>query len=84
LRVIDCSVMLRTFEDGGWQKCSAKKRPISTEVPLPARTIIYCGGGIAASSNALILAAPGVKNVAVYDGSLSEWTSDPQAPMEAN
>jgi thiosulfate/3-mercaptopyruvate sulfurtransferase len=48
------------------------------------RTITYCGGGIAASSNALILTALGVEDVAVYDGSLSEWTRDPDAPMEVD
>jgi thiosulfate/3-mercaptopyruvate sulfurtransferase len=46
------------------------------------RVITYCGGGIAASSDALALVCLGVKNVAVYDGSLSEWAADPALPME--
>ena len=46
------------------------------------RTITYCGAGIAASCDALALAALGVPNVAVYDGSLAEWTGDPELPME--
>lgn len=46
------------------------------------RVITYCGGGIAASSDALALVCIGVKNVAVYDGSLSEWAADPSLPME--
>jgi thiosulfate/3-mercaptopyruvate sulfurtransferase len=45
-------------------------------------TIVYCGAGIAASSDALALTLLGVPNVAIYDGSLSEWTSDPTLPME--
>ena len=48
------------------------------------RVITYCGGGIAASSDALALTLLGVENVAVYDGSLSEWTQDPVLPLETD
>jgi thiosulfate/3-mercaptopyruvate sulfurtransferase len=44
--------------------------------------ITYCGAGIAASSDALALTLLGVPNVAVYDGSLAEWTADAALPME--
>jgi thiosulfate/3-mercaptopyruvate sulfurtransferase len=44
--------------------------------------ITYCGAGIAASSDALALTLLGVPEVAVYDGSLAEWTADPALPME--
>jgi thiosulfate/3-mercaptopyruvate sulfurtransferase len=46
------------------------------------RVITYCGGGIAASADAFALTLLGVGNVALYDGSLVEWTSDPSLPME--
>lgn len=46
------------------------------------RTVTYCGGGIAASSDALALTLLGVANVAIYDGSLSEWAADPTLPLE--
>ncbi|MFN0146050.1 MAG: sulfurtransferase [Dehalococcoidia bacterium] len=46
------------------------------------RVITYCGGGIAATSDALVLTLLGQENVAVYDGSLSEWARDPALPME--
>ena len=46
------------------------------------RVITYCGGGIAASSDALVLTLLGVPNVAVYDGSLLEWAGDAALPME--
>jgi thiosulfate/3-mercaptopyruvate sulfurtransferase len=46
------------------------------------RVITYCGGGIAASSDAFILTLLGTENVAVYDGSLSEWAADPELPLE--
>ena len=46
------------------------------------RVITYCGAGIAASSDAFALVLLGVPDVAVYDGSLAEWTADPALPME--
>jgi thiosulfate/3-mercaptopyruvate sulfurtransferase len=46
------------------------------------RAITYCGAGIAASSDALALTVLGVEHVAVYDGSLAEWTADPTLPMQ--
>jgi thiosulfate/3-mercaptopyruvate sulfurtransferase len=46
------------------------------------RTITYCGGGIAASIDAFVFTRLGFSDVAVYDGSLDEWTSDPENPME--
>lgn len=50
---------------------------------LGARRIVtYCGGGIAASSDAFALALLGRDDVAVYDASLSEWANDPSLPME--
>jgi thiosulfate/3-mercaptopyruvate sulfurtransferase len=46
------------------------------------RVLIYCGGGIAASSDAFILTLLGKTNVGVYDASMSEWAKDPTLPME--
>jgi thiosulfate/3-mercaptopyruvate sulfurtransferase len=46
------------------------------------RVVTYCGGGIAASSDAFVLALLGRDDVAVYDASLSEWATDPAMPME--
>jgi len=40
------------------------------------RLITYCGGGIAAALNAMAHAMVGQENVAVYDGSLDEWTAE--------
>jgi thiosulfate/3-mercaptopyruvate sulfurtransferase len=47
-----------------------------------SRVICYCGGGISATMAALALTRLGHPNVAVYDGSMSEWSQDPAAPME--
>ncbi|MGA9869252.1 MAG: rhodanese-like domain-containing protein [Acetobacteraceae bacterium] len=49
---------------------------------LDKRVITYCGGGIAASADALVLVMLGHENVAVYDASLSEWAPDSALPME--
>jgi thiosulfate/3-mercaptopyruvate sulfurtransferase len=46
------------------------------------RVIAYCGGGIAASSDAFILTLLGHDAVSVYDASLSEWAADATLPME--
>lgn len=46
------------------------------------RVIFYCGGGISATMDALALTRLGHPSVAVYDGSMSEWTKDPNLPME--
>ena len=46
------------------------------------RVILYCGGGISATMDALALTRLGHPSVAVYDGSMSEWVRDPDLPME--
>jgi thiosulfate/3-mercaptopyruvate sulfurtransferase len=38
-------------------------------------TITYCGGGIAATSDAFVLHVLGHDDVSVYDGSLRDWTT---------
>lgn len=45
------------------------------------KVITYCGGGIAATWNALLLNKLGQENVAVYDGSMNEWASDESCPL---
>jgi thiosulfate/3-mercaptopyruvate sulfurtransferase len=43
--------------------------------------VTYCGGAIAATVDAFALALFGHPSVAVYDGSLMEWSTDPARPM---
>ena len=46
------------------------------------KVITYCGGGISATTDSFALMLLGHKNVALYDGSISEWAADPKLPME--
>ena len=48
---------------------------------LDRPVIAYCGGGIAASGDALVLTMLGQPEVRVYDASLSEWAMDTELPM---
>ena len=44
--------------------------------------ICYCGSGITACVDAFVLSLLGWKDVAVYDGSMSEWTAGGTLPIE--
>ncbi len=44
--------------------------------PSASRTITYCGGGVAATLNAVVCRLVGNPNVSVYDGSMSEWVGE--------
>ena len=48
---------------------------------LDRRVICYCGGGISATCDAFALRALGHHQVAVYDGSMSEWVKDAELPL---
>ncbi len=45
------------------------------------RVIAYCGGGISATIDAVACLLAGQSNVAVYDGSMSEWVRDESLPL---
>lgn len=49
----------------------------------PQREIVTCCTcGVRSAMAAVVLSARGVPSVRNYDGSLAEWSSDPNAPME--
>lgn len=61
---------------------AAELAELFAHLPEGEPVITYCGGGIAATSDAFVLTELlGRSDVAVYDGSLSEWTKDPERPM---
>jgi len=45
------------------------------------RTLIYCGGGIAATLEGFACTLAGQENVGVYDGSMSEWAANEELPL---
>ena len=47
----------------------------------PERVYAYCGGGISATIDAFACKLVGKEDVAVYDGSMSEWVRDEALPM---
>lgn len=68
-----------------------RRRPMAENAELVAASlanaatpwVIYCGGGISAASLALDLYRLGHRDVAVYDGSLQEWSADVSLPMSS-
>lgn len=51
----------------------------------PGQTVVtYCGSGIAATLSAFVLTQLNYPDVAVYDGSMNEWSADNQLPMEVD
>jgi thiosulfate/3-mercaptopyruvate sulfurtransferase len=51
-------------------------------IPEGGPVIVYCGGGISAAVVAQSLTIIGREDVAIYDGSLEEWSADPDLPVE--
>ena len=48
------------------------------------RTILYCGGGIAATQDAFVLNRLGYEDLTIYDASMSEWARDGSLPIETD
>jgi thiosulfate/3-mercaptopyruvate sulfurtransferase len=49
----------------------------------PEKDVIgYCGGGISATIDLLMLAQLGYEKLSLYDGSMGEWAKDPALPIE--
>ena len=59
--------------DGNFLKPDEELRLYFAEKLNDKRLITYCGGGIAATLNACAAKLAGVEEVAVYDGSMTEW-----------
>jgi thiosulfate/3-mercaptopyruvate sulfurtransferase len=46
------------------------------------QVIAYCGGGISAIIDLLILRRLGYESLMLYDGSMGEWAKDASLPIE--
>lgn len=46
--------------------------------------ILYCGGGISATIDLLLLTQLGHDRLALYDASMGEWAKDPALPIETD
>lgn len=44
--------------------------------------IAYCGSGVTACLDLLAMEVAGIERTALYDGSWSQWGSDPSRPVE--
>lgn len=51
-------------------------------VPDDRPLVAYCGGGISATVDLFAVSLVGRDDAKLYDGSLTEWTADPNLPVE--
>ena len=67
--------------DGTWaEPDEARRRLAEAGACSGEHTIAYCRGGVGACGTALAYAIAGQDDVAVYDGSWTEWITDPGTP----
>jgi len=78
---INLAAVATVDENNVYRSAQELRRQFAEPLSKPA-VITYCGGGIAASADTLVLAMLGYENVKLYDASLSEWARDPALPME--
>ncbi len=59
------------------------RRALASAGVLDAGAVVaYCGGGISATVDLFAMFLLGDDDARLYDGSLTEWTSDPSLPVE--
>lgn len=73
-------------DDSHWLSPEASRARIEAAGAAgPGETILYCGGGVAATGAFLGWQSAGLgDNVSVYDGSWGEWDQDPDTPKEVH
>ena len=53
----------------------------ATLIVIGESPIVYCGSGVTACHNLLVLSLVGVTEARLYPGSWSEWSSDDARPV---
>jgi thiosulfate/3-mercaptopyruvate sulfurtransferase len=59
-----------------------KRKFVASGALNKGKVITYCGGGISATTDSFALLLLGHKNVALYDGSMTDWGPDLSLPIE--
>jgi thiosulfate/3-mercaptopyruvate sulfurtransferase len=62
----------------------AEAKFASQGVTRDKNVICYCGGGISATIDLLMLAQLGYDKLTLYDASMGEWARDPALPIETD
>ncbi len=70
------------FESSGSFKSSEQLRAEFLDGGIdPARTVHQCGSGVSSAVNYLAMVHAGLEGSRIYNGSWSEWVSDPSRPV---
>ena len=67
--------------DGRFKAPEQLREEFSNLIDDPKNAIMQCGSGVTACHNLLALEVAGLPGAALYPGSWSEWSSDPQRPV---
>jgi thiosulfate/3-mercaptopyruvate sulfurtransferase len=62
----------------------AEAKFVAAGVTRDKQVICYCGGGISATIDLLLLTQLGYDRLALYDASMGEWARDPALPIETD
>lgn len=68
-------------QDGNWKTAEELVQHFAA-LPRDREVIVYCGSGISACPNVLALKRAGFKQVTLYAGSWSDWSSRSGYPVE--